>query len=315
MNDRSSSKTELSQQVVALGYRFVQRWDMYARQLDDGRYVCIRKPLSLDHIFAHLSGFLTLGGYVLDQKSQARFVVLDADDENGYSRLKFVAGKMSDDDIPSYLEKSRRGGHLWIFLPGAVMGKNVRVFGQGLLQAYDCEDVELFPKQDTSRDGPGSLIRLPFGIHRVSGQRYGFYSVNGVPVAPTLRQQIIALSAPETIPETAFQHFQSVAPSGTVETPKDISDRPGDDIANRIKTRISVFEFVSHYIELRPTSNGAIGLCPFHDDQKPSFSVNAKGNYWKCFAGCGSGSIIDFWMKWQGCDFITAVRQLSDMLI
>jgi hypothetical protein len=59
-------------------------------------------------------------------------------------------------------------------------------------------------------------------------------------------------------------------------------------------------EFVSQYVDLKPTARGAIGLCPFHDDHHPSFGVNDEGNYWHCFAGCGGGSVIDFWMKWQG---------------
>ena len=57
------------------------------------------------------------------------------------------------------------------------------------------------------------------------------------------------------------------------------------------------------------------GLCPFHEDQHMSFSVNAERNYWHCFSGCGGGSIIDFWMKWQDCDFKTAVKELAVMLL
>ena len=71
-------------------------------------------------------------------------------------------------------------------------------------------------------------------------------------------------------------------------------------------------DFVSQYVEL---SHAGRGLCPFHDDQNASFSVNAERNYWHCFAGCGGGSIIDFWMKWQGCDFAEAVHELAELLL
>ena len=54
-----------------------------------------------------------------------------------------------------------------------------------------------------------------------------------------------------------------------------------------------VLEFGGRYVDLKPTKNGAIGRCPFHDDHRPSFGVNAEGNYWHCFAGCGGGSVID----------------------
>jgi DNA primase len=58
-----------------------------------------------------------------------------------------------------------------------------------------------------------------------------------------------------------------------------------------------------------------MGLCPFHDDRHPNFCINEEGNYWHCFAGRGGGSVIDFWMKRQGCDFTMAVTELSEMLL
>jgi len=78
---------------------------------------------------------------------------------------------------------------------------------------------------------------------------------------------------------------------------------------------VTVMEFVSQYVDLKPTASGAIGLYPFHDDHHPSFGVNTEGNYWHCFAGCGGGSVIDFWMKWRKCDFTAAVRELAEMVL
>ena len=74
---------------------------------------------------------------------------------------------------------------------------------------------------------------------------------------------------------------------------------------------IQVINFVSQYVELSPTGRG---LCPFHNDQHASFSVNIEQNYWHCFAGCGGGSIIDFWMKWRDCDFPDAIKELAQMI-
>jgi DNA primase len=78
---------------------------------------------------------------------------------------------------------------------------------------------------------------------------------------------------------------------------------------------VTVLEFVSQYVKLKPTASGAIGLCPFHDDHQPSFGVNEEGNYWHCFAGCGGGSVIDFWMRGKECDFAMAIRELVEMLL
>lgn len=38
-------------------------------------------------------------------------------------------------------------------------------------------------------------------------------------------------------------------------------------------------------------------------------------NYWHCFAGGGGEPVIDFWMKWEGCDFTTAVRELAETVL
>jgi hypothetical protein len=48
--------TELSRPALVLAQRFIQRWDLYARQLDDGSYVCVHEPLNVSHLFAHLRG-------------------------------------------------------------------------------------------------------------------------------------------------------------------------------------------------------------------------------------------------------------------
>ena len=72
--------TELSRPALVLAQRFVQRWDLHAHQLDNGRYVCVHEPLNVGHLLDHLRGEITLAGYLLGQESRARFVILDADD-------------------------------------------------------------------------------------------------------------------------------------------------------------------------------------------------------------------------------------------
>jgi hypothetical protein len=201
--------TELSRQALVLAQRFAQRWDLYARQLDDGRYVCVRELLNVGLLFDHLRGEITSGTYLLDQESRARLLVLDADDEQSWENLGRPARELADENIPSYLEESRRGGYLWLFLAGAAAGQKIRAFGPELLAAHQVKGVELFPKQDQLVGGPGSLIRMPFGVHRLTGRRYGFYTAEGSPLAPTIREQIYALKAPETVPETAFEAYQS----------------------------------------------------------------------------------------------------------
>jgi hypothetical protein len=62
-------KVELEPLATSLGATFIQRWDIYARQREDGSYVCVYQPLQDHHLQAHLQGELTLTAYVLDRES------------------------------------------------------------------------------------------------------------------------------------------------------------------------------------------------------------------------------------------------------
>jgi hypothetical protein len=59
-------------------------------------------------------------------------------------------------------------------------------------------------------------------------------------------------------------------------------------------------------------SDQAISICPFHDDRRPSFSMDLKTGAFNCFA-CGrcGGDIIDFYMLIHGVGFVTACRNLE----
>jgi len=313
--ERRLPDAELSGSVMALARRFVQRWDRYAIQRPDGLYISIPEPLTVDQLYAHLRGELTLGTYLLDEQNQARFLVLDADNTDEFTALVEVAQKLGTEAVPSYLETSRRGGHLWFFLDQAQPGRLARQFGRGILQEHGIAGMELYPKQDKLTSGPGSLIRMPFGVHRVNGRRYGFITPDGQPLAPTIREQLKKITFPQTVPKTAFDHYQQFAPEEPVLAEfEPLRDATGT-VSERIKAAVTVMDFVGQFVNLKPTGSGAVGKCPFHDDQRPSLGVNIQENYWHCFAGCGGGSIIDFWMKWRDCDFTTAVTELAGMLL
>ena len=305
------SNEELQPLAQSLFDAFFQRRDLYARQLSDGNYICIHEPLRLQHVLAHLQGTLTLGTYVLDAQSCARFVVLDADDDEQWLALSTLSQTLADQAVPCYLETSRRGGHLWFFFEEPIPAQQARAFGAGLLARYRMSEMEVFPKQDRLQDGPGSLIRLPFGVHQKSGQRYGFTHPDGTPLAPRLRDQLPLLCAAQTVPHAALCDWVEVGMNSNSPPVSDPPETLGDTLASRLKEVVSVADFVGRFVQLTPQGRG---LCPFHDDRHVSFSVNLEKNYWHCFAGCGGGSIIDFWMKFRGCDFKTAMKDLSKML-
>jgi hypothetical protein len=307
---------ELGRLALLLARRFINRWDMYPQQIPDGRYVTIHEPLTSSHLLVHLRGETTLGAYILDRQSQARFVVLDADDGKTWKRLGDAARSLEGVDVPSYLEQSRRGGHLWIFLSQKVPGNLARDFGRGIVAAFGLDGVELYPKQSELVSGPGSLIRLPFGVHRKTGQRYGFFTPTGEMLAPTIGEQIRRLAHPLAASEAGFEAYRSYAvppeAKALARPPRETEQMAGEWVSEKIKGAVTVEEFVGRFVNL---DDRGWGFCPFHDDQHKSFSVNREGGYWNCFAGCGGGSIIDFWMKYRDVDFTTAVKELAEMLL
>lgn len=324
--ERLLSDVELSPAAGILARKFIQRWDMYPKQLDDGRYVSKHEPLHVDLLFAHLRGEITLGTYLLDGESRGRFVVFDADDAPDWRRLQALANVLVEQKTVSYLEPSRRGGHLWLFFDKLLPGEAIRAFGTGLLSYFKIAGLELYPKQEVLSTGPGSLIRLPFGVHRKSGRRYGFYYPDGTSLAPTIREQIDVLSAPQTVSNDVLEYFMRYVSPVDISRPQNANDAVRAvekklnaqlPLSERIKTAITVRQFVLRYVELSPSG---LGLCPFHDDHNPSFSVNDKENYWHCFAGCGGGSVIDFYMLYQqrierrNCDFKVAITELAEIL-
>lgn len=75
---------------------------------------------------------------------------------------------------------------------------------------------------------------------------------------------------------------------------------------------IKIEEIVQEYVMLKKRGSNYLGLCPFHQEKSPSFTVSPKNQIYKCF-GCGkSGNAISFLIELEQCDFKTAIRILSE---
>src|SRR5215472_17173428 len=114
--------------VQAYASLFIHCWGQYAVQQADGSYWRVAEPLSLSGIAAHLAGRWTLGTYLLDQGSQCSFAVFDADSPDGLAQLIELADELRRCGVPTLLEASRRGGHLWLHLVEATPAWNVRAW-------------------------------------------------------------------------------------------------------------------------------------------------------------------------------------------
>ena len=83
---------------------------------------------------------------------------------------------------------------------------------------------------------------------------------------------------------------------------------------DEVSSRVSIAEVVGEHVRMTRRGNRLWGLCPFHNEKTPSFSINEQRNLYHCF-GCGeSGNAYGFLMKNQGLSFPEAVRLLADKL-
>lgn len=79
-----------------------------------------------------------------------------------------------------------------------------------------------------------------------------------------------------------------------------------------ISSRINAADIIGRYVQLKVRGRKAVGLCPFHGERTPSFSVDTERGLWYCF-GCGEGgSVYNFLMRIEGLNFPQAVKKLAD---
>lgn len=75
--------------------------------------------------------------------------------------------------------------------------------------------------------------------------------------------------------------------------------------------RVDVVEVVGRYVQLKKAGANFSGLCPFHNEKTPSFSVSQTKQFYHCF-GCGAhGSAIGFLMEYQGLNYVEAIKELA----
>src|SRR3954464_8402910 len=79
----------------------------------------------------------------------------------------------------------------------------------------------------------------------------------------------------------------------------------------QITNRIDIIEIVGEFVKLRKRGTNYLGLCPFHGEKSPSFTVSPAKEIYKCF-GCGrSGNTIGFLMEHEKYSYVEALRWLA----
>lgn len=84
-----------------------------------------------------------------------------------------------------------------------------------------------------------------------------------------------------------------------------------EDITALIKERADIVQIIGECVELKKSGARYLGLCPFHGEKTPSFSVHSGQQFFHCF-GCGeSGDVFSFMMKYHNLDFPAALKELA----
>ena len=309
--------------------RFVNRPQPYAVQQPDGSYRWIHERCEPEALAAHLRGEWTLALSSTDTKARCKWLCLDVDTVGSavLPELLALRAALAAVGLPGIVEASRRGGHLWFLLDQALPALAAR----GVLEVAIDElrgaglavpPYELYPTATT----PGTLgqaVRLPLGIHQLTGQRYPLFDAEGLPCAfstvraavqyvldqPRISAQFIRTRWGELLTQQRQQFISTVDPATVALLDTAASDTAASTVRATIGTHSPVIRWVDSNVsplelldelapetELRRVGRGYLGWCPFHDDRAadeagrpgtPSFYVVRDRRYgwsWKCFS-------------------------------
>ncbi|WP_391560219.1 DNA primase [Robertmurraya sp.] len=91
-----------------------------------------------------------------------------------------------------------------------------------------------------------------------------------------------------------------------------MAERIPEDKINEIRQAVDIVDVVSDYVQLKKQGRNYFGLCPFHGENSPSFSVSPDKQIYHCF-GCGAGgNAFSFLMEQEGVSFIEAAVKLAE---
>lgn len=88
--------------------------------------------------------------------------------------------------------------------------------------------------------------------------------------------------------------------------------RYSDELLEEIRSRNDIIDVISQYVTLKRSGRNYFGLCPFHNEKSPSFSVSPDKQIFHCF-GCGvGGNVFHFIQKIENISFVESVQMLAD---
>ena len=84
-----------------------------------------------------------------------------------------------------------------------------------------------------------------------------------------------------------------------------------DEIIEEVRSKNDIVDVISTYVKLQKKGSSYFGLCPFHNEKSPSFSVSRQKQMYYCF-GCGAGgNVFTFIMEYENYSFVEALKFLA----
>ena len=88
--------------------------------------------------------------------------------------------------------------------------------------------------------------------------------------------------------------------------------RYSDETIEEVRQANDIVDVISQYVHLKRSGRNFFGLCPFHNEKSPSFSVSPDKQIFHCF-GCGvGGNVFTFLSRIEGINFVEAVQTLAE---
>src|SRR2546428_10481411 len=87
--------------------------------------------------------------------------------------------------------------------------------------------------------------------------------------------------------------------------------RDGDDWVERVRAASDIVEVIGQTVTLRRVGRNWVGLCPFHQEKTPSFSVNPERQFYHCFSCKAGGDVFKFIQESEKIGFLEAAELLG----
>ena len=270
-----------------------------------------RISLSRETIRHHLEGQITIGLYAVNPATQrCKWVAIDADYPDALEDLLKLQWELRQDGVEAALEKSRRGGHLWIFAAQPLLARDCRLYIHSLAYRLRvpvkgarkaqvpssetvalAEGIEVFPKQDeVHADEFGNAIRGPLGIHRGAGKRFWFYGADY-----RLDAQISYLTRVRRITEEEMHRFVAGIETPPEPEPAHTQFARSATLTGNNRKEFSILEHITG--KKRKTGRNYFTRCPScarqgRDKTGDNLAICiADPRKYKCWAGCGKEEI------------------------